>query len=52
MAHSGQFSKSQYNEYMEDVTNGLLDVNRDEITDCTCDSDWYLACQGAKGSVE
>lgn len=39
MAHLGQFSKSQYNEYMNDVTSGLLDVNSDEITDTTCDSD-------------
>lgn len=52
MAHSEQSSKSQYIEHMKDITNGLMDVNSDEITTYTCDSDWYLACQGAKGWVE
>lgn len=39
VAHSGQFSKSQHNEYMKDMTRELLDVNGDEITDYTCGSD-------------
>lgn len=52
MAHSGQFSKSQYYEHMKDMTKGLMDVNSDEITAYTCESDWYLACQNAKESVE
>lgn len=52
VAHSGQFSKSQHNEHMKDMTSELLDDNGGEITDYTCDSDWYFACQGAKVLLE
>lgn len=52
MAHSGQFSKSQYYERMKDMTKELMDANSDEITAYTCESDRYLACQDAKESVE
>lgn len=51
MALSGQFSKSQYNEYMKDVTHGLLYVPSDETIDYICDSDIFglSGCQKVSG---
>lgn len=52
VAHSGQLNKSQWNKYVKDMTSGLMDVDSDEITDNTCDSGWYFACQDAKAALE
>lgn len=48
VAHSGQFSKSQHNEYMKDMTSELLDVSGGEITDYTCDSELIFCLSGCQ----